>query len=129
MSISEAASTVEDLGLVVEQERVDGRSDRGTVLDQQPAAGDRAEDGTVRLSVASGRAVVDPADLIGLEYDEAARRLVSLGLVPVRREAERPGADRTVVTALPQGRLKLGSMVTLTVGVPPSKPTSGLSPR
>jgi hypothetical protein len=34
-----------------------------------------------------------------------------------------------VVTALPQGRLKLGSMVTLTVGVPPSKPTSGLSPR
>jgi beta-lactam-binding protein with PASTA domain len=112
----------------VEREPVDGRSEPGTVLDQQPSSGSRAEDGSVLLSVASGRAVVDPAGLVGLEYDEAARLLVSLGMVPVRREAERPGADGTVVTALPQGRLKVGSMVTLTVGVPPSEPTRGLSP-
>lgn len=129
MTASEAQAAVEDLGLTVEREPVDGRSERGTVLDQQPSAGSRAEDGSVLLSVASGRAVVDPAGLVGLEYDEAARRLVSLGMVPVRREAERPGADGTVVTALPQGRLKVGSMVTLTVGVPPSQPTSGLSPQ
>jgi beta-lactam-binding protein with PASTA domain len=80
------------------------------------------------LEVASGKVVLDPAAVVGKSYPAAARALVRLGLVPVRAEAERPGGDGTVITALPAGRLKIGSIVTLTVGVEPSAPTAGMAP-
>ncbi len=55
-----------------------------------------------------------------MSYDAAARALVGLGLVPARRDVERPGGDGTVVTAMPVGRLPIGTTVTLTVGVEPT---------
>lgn len=112
---------------------------RGTVLGQQPRPGSPVGDGTVVvLEVASGETVLDPDAVVGLRYEEAARILVGLGLVPVRNDVSRPGGDGTVVTALPAGRLETGTMVTLTVGQAgvvtgtapapapaPSSPTSG----
>ncbi len=56
---------------------------------------------------------------MGLDYDEAARELVRLGLVPAREDVEQADADGTVVAATPTGRLPVGTTVTLSVGVEP----------
>ena len=114
---SEASALLEERGLEAEREPTDGSSaDRGTVLGSEPEAGERVDDGTVVLSVASGRVVLATDDVAGLTYAEAARELVRLGLVPARRDVPRPGGDGTVVTAVPSGRMAVGTMVTLNVG-------------
>jgi len=130
MSAAAAAAALEDADFQVERRMVDDpAASRGAVLGQSPAAGASADQGsTVLLEVASGRTTLAAQDVVGREYDVAARRLVALGLVPDRVEVERPGGDGTVVTALPIGRLQLGAIVTLTVGVEPSAPTPGLAP-
>ena len=118
MRWGEARQVVAERGLEVERQVVDDPgTDRGTVLGQAPEAGAATDARTVVvLEVASGRAVLDPDEVVGLTYDKAARILVGLGLVPLRNEVARPGGDGTVVTALPVGRLAAGTIVTLTVG-------------
>jgi hypothetical protein len=74
------------------------------------------------VEVASGRTTLAAQDVVGRGYDDAARRLVALGLVPARLDVERPGGDGSVVTASPDGRLPLGATVTLTVAAEPSTP-------
>jgi serine/threonine-protein kinase len=130
MTVSEAAAELAADDIGVERHPVDGPSaKRGTVLGQDPAAGTEADSDTVVvLDVASGRTSFDPSEVAGLSFDDAARVLVGLGLVPSRRDVERPGADGTVVTATPSGRLPLGSTVTLSVGVEPAEPTTGMTP-
>ncbi len=129
MTFAEARGELEELGIEVERRPVDvEKADRGTVLEQLPGAGTAVGDSGAVLEVASGKVVLDPAAVVGKGYSQAARALVRLGLVPVRAEAERPGGDGTVITALPAGRLKVGSIVTLTVGVEPSAPTAGMAP-
>ncbi|MFC6285068.1 protein kinase [Nocardioides sp. GCM10027113] len=120
LTYAAARAELADAGLEAERVWHDGRGERGTVLDQKPAPGKRAGKGPVVLQVASGEAVVDGSALVGLSYEEAARRLVEQGMVPIRQRAQRPGADGTVVTALPNGRLELGTMVTLTIGFDPA---------
>ena len=119
LSWGEARQVLAARGLAVERQRVDDPgTERGTVLAQDPAPGAAPDEQTVVvLEVASGKTVLDPDEVVGLTYDEAARILVRLGLVPVRNEVSRPGGDGTVVTALPVGRLRTGTMVTLTVGL------------
>ena len=130
LTASEAATELEGNDLDVERHQVDDPSaKRGTVLGQDPAAGSEADGGSVVVvDVASGRTSVEPADLVGLSYDDAARALVGLGLVPARRDVERPGGDGSVVSALPVGRLPIGTAVTLSVGVEPAEPTAGMTP-
>ena len=120
MAWSEAQRVLADRGLAVERRAVDlPAADKGTVLGQEPDEGAATDDTTVVVvEVASGRTVLDPDQVVGLGYEDAARILVRLGLVPVRNDVPRPGGDGSVVTAIPAGRLATGTMVTLTVGTP-----------
>ncbi len=121
-----AAKKLEQRGLDVQRSWADvpGR-ERGTVLDQDPGPGARPDAGTVvTLTVASGRTVLKPRSVLGESYDQAARDLVALGLVPVRAVRTRDHDAGKVVAVGPRGRLPVGSTVTLTVAVPPLEPTA-----
>jgi eukaryotic-like serine/threonine-protein kinase len=128
-SWSVASEELSSSGLDAERRLVDDpAADRGTVVGQDPPAGTTVDDGSsVEVQVASGRTSLAPEDVAGLQYDEAARALVQLGLVPARRDVERPGADGSVVTAAPYGRMPIGSVVTLAVGVEPAAPTPAMT--
>jgi serine/threonine-protein kinase len=130
MSAAAAVDALERRDLDMERRLVDDSSARrGVVLGQDPAPGTSSEHGSVVVvEVASGETSLAPEDVSGLGYERAARVLVAHGLVPVRQDVERPGGDGTVVTATPVGRLPVGTTVTLTVGVAPSRPTPGMTP-
>ena len=116
-----AEQTLVDRGFDVERTYADQpAAKRGTVLDQHPAPGTRGEDGTVvTLTVASGRADLDAEDVAGEPYDQAARDLVALGLVPSRAYRTQAEGAGGVVAVQPTGRLPLGTAVTLIVAVAP----------
>ena len=115
--------TLDEKGIDAEQRVVDdpdGR--RGTVLRQKPAPGPTAGDDTVVvLVVASGRTNLAADDVLGETYQEAARHLVELGLVPARAIGQNPGGAvvGSVIAVEPAGRLPLGSTVTLTLAAAP----------
>lgn len=120
MSWAQAEAALADAGLSARREAVDDvTAERNEVLSQSPKPGASvAEDAVVVVTVASGRTTVDPSSVVGLPYAAAARVLVEQGLVPLRRDVVRPGADgRTVVTVVPAGRVDVGSTITLNVGV------------
>lgn len=131
MTWTEASSALADIGLEADRQAVDvAGAEKGAVLEQDPEAGATASDsGVVVVSVASGRTVLEPGLVAGESYEEAARVLVSLGLVPERAEVVRPGGDgSTVVTAAPTGRLPVGTTVTLNVGTAPTETTAPMTP-
>ena len=126
MSWRAASALLAERDIDVERERVDQPgTPRGTVVTQSPEPGSSmAPSDEVTLQVASGAVVLDAGRVVGRSYEKAAQHLVGLGLVPVRQEVTRPGADGTVVTAMPAGRLDVGSLVTLSIGVPPEVDTA-----
>ena len=124
MSVAAAMRTLHDRGIEAERRAVDDPdSHRGAVLGQQPAPGTQAEDDTVVvLRVASGKVDLADGALLGETYEQAARDLVALGLVPTRVDEPRYEGVGSVVAVGPTGRLPLGSTVTLTVAVPHPAP-------
>ncbi|GAA2153579.1 serine/threonine-protein kinase [Nocardioides koreensis] len=116
-----AEQTLEDHGFDVRRSYADQPGTRrGTVLDQRPAPGTRGEDDTVvTLTVASGRADLRAEDVTGESYDQAARDLVALGLVPSRAYRTQAEGAGGVVAVHPTGRLPQGTAVTLIVAVAP----------
>ena len=99
---------------------------RGTVLGQDPAAGAGGRRTAWSCSRSRPADVGRGRDLVGLAYDEAARELVGLGLVPAGRgRAARGRRDRGQRR---RRRLPLGTTVTLSVGVEPAEPTAGMTP-
>ena len=119
---SVAVQRLEGNGLDVRRRFADDSHARqGTVLAQRPAAGTQADDGrVVTLTVATGRTDLAADDVLGEPYDEAARDLVELGLVPSRVYRSQADGAGTVVAVHPTGRMPLGSEVTLIVAVPGS---------
>ena len=119
---SVAVQRLESNGLDVRRRSADDPHARqGTVLAQRPAPGTQADDGrVVTLTVATGRTDLAAADVLGEPYDEAARDLVELGLVPSRAYRSQAAGAGTVVAVHPTGRMPLGSEVTLIVAVPGS---------
>jgi hypothetical protein len=73
----------------------------------------------VVLEVASGTGRIVPRQLLGRRYAAAARRVVALGLLPMRAEVTRAGGTGAVVAVGPTGERPLGSAVTLAVAVAP----------
>ena len=124
MSVAAAMRTLHDRGIEAERRPVDDPdSHRGAVLGQQPAPGTQAEDDTVVvLRVASGKVDLADGALLGKTYEQAARDLVALGLVPTRVDEPRYEGVGSVVAVGPTGRLALGSTVTVTVAVPHPAP-------
>jgi serine/threonine-protein kinase len=122
MKFGAAARALHERGLdEVRKTYVDNPgTERGIVLAQDPGPGAGAEDGdVVTLQLASGSVRLRSGGLVGAGYVEAARRVVALGLVPRRGQVTRATGAGTVVDVGPAGRLRLGSLVTLTVAVAP----------
>lgn len=122
MSVAAATSVLREDGFEVERRDVDDpRAPMGQVVDQTPDASDEAgDDDTVELSVASGMVVLDGRSLVGSSYGRAARRLESLGLVPVRHEHENRARAGEVLSVERDGRVALGSTVPVVVAVTPA---------
>ena len=116
-----AAETLEDRGLGVERTFADEPgSKRGTVLDQDPEPGTRGNgDTVVSLTVASGQVDFEAQDVVGEPYDQAARDLVAMGLVPSRAYRTQAAGAGGVVAVHPTGRLSMGTSVTLIVATAP----------
>lgn len=121
MSVAAATTVLHEDGFEVERRDVDDpRAPMGQVVDQTPDAADAAGDDTVQLSVASGMVVLDGRALVGSTYGQVARRLESLGLVPIRHEHEHRARAGEVLRVERDGRVALGSTVPVVVAVSPA---------
>ncbi len=82
-SVSEARSTLEDLGLFVKVQReVTNEFPPNTVLDQDPKPGTLVEEGSeVTLTVSSAPDLVEVPDLTGMTLSEASAELTQRDLV------------------------------------------------
>jgi len=114
--VGKATKELEAAGFEVVRRPVDGPSPRGKVLRQSPGPGGYAggDPATVVLRFSSGWVDLS-ADLSGTTYDAASRALRGLGLAP--RRVDQPSATGvgTVLAVDQDGRVRVGSPVTLTV--------------
>jgi eukaryotic-like serine/threonine-protein kinase len=132
----DARSALEDAGLradVTEEESED--QDPGTVLRQDPGAGERVDKGSaVKLVVAKAPPEVDVPDVVDQERDAARQALRDAGFeVRVREETvDTLDQDGIVIDQDPAGgeQLRKGSRVTIVVGKfePPLNPEPTPSP-
>jgi predicted Ser/Thr protein kinase len=115
--VAKATRILEAAGFGVDPRLVDGPTEAGEVLHQSPAPGDYTggDPATVTLRVASGWVKLDDDDLVGTTYDAARRAVTTLGLTPRRVDQPSPTGAGTVLAVDDDGRLRLGSPVTLTV--------------
>ncbi|MGH9025456.1 MAG: Stk1 family PASTA domain-containing Ser/Thr kinase [Acidimicrobiia bacterium] len=119
--IATAQQTLEDAGFVVVQE-ADNNSTQpaGTVLEQDPEAGRRLEEGgTITLTV-SGEEVRVP-NVVGLDAGEAEQQLRNLGFEVTLVEEDSEESPGTVLAQQPSARelAARGSTITLTVAREP----------
>jgi tRNA A-37 threonylcarbamoyl transferase component Bud32 len=116
LTTSQAAARLKSVGLKIETHKVDvAHHKAGEVARQSPSAGDKVDKGsTIRVDVASGLVAI-PSSLVGMTYDKAAARLVSLGLRPARIDTFSTKNAGTVLSTSPSKPVKPGTTVTLTV--------------
>jgi serine/threonine-protein kinase len=126
--VAQATDDLGAAGFEVVRRPVDGPSARGEVLRQSPGPGAYGgeDPATVVLRVSSGWVDLDSDDLVGTTYDAASATVRELGLTPVRADQPSPTGVGTVLTVAPDGRVRVGSPITLTVAaaevVAPSVP-------
>jgi beta-lactam-binding protein with PASTA domain len=115
--VATAASDLDAAGLEVVRRFVDGPTPRGEVLGQSPGPGTYTgeEPATVVLQVSSGWVTLDGDDLHDTTYAAAARTVSDLGLTPMRVDQPSSTGVGTVLVIDPDGRVRVGSTVTLTV--------------
>jgi serine/threonine-protein kinase len=116
LTTAQATARLKSVGLKIETHKVDvAHHKAGEVARQSPSAGDKVDKGsTIRVDVASGLVAI-PSSLVGMTYDKAAARLVSLGLRPARINTFSTKNAGTVLSASPSKPVKPGSTVTLSV--------------
>jgi hypothetical protein len=119
MGVDDAAARIRDAGMGVGSRTVDaGGAPEGQVVEQSPDGGDPgSRDGRVELTIASGRVMLAPDDVIGATFATAADALAKLGFEVVRQDIPRSSKPGTVVDLDRSGRLPYGSLVTLSVAV------------
>jgi PASTA domain/Short C-terminal domain len=117
---------------VVEGESVESRERIGTVVEQDPAAGETAGEGsTISVNVSNG---VDLPDVKGETREEAVRILEGAGLEVEEEVEESSAGNKGYVTEQdPQGgkgeRAEAGSTVTITVGAGPATTPASPAPK
>ena len=114
----EAVRLVTRAGLRVTVREVPSQEERGTVVAQEPPAGERVRRGTtVSINVSEGPPPVAVPELVGLTEAQAASRLTALGLEANVVRVQSTAPDGEVVAQNPaQGeRLPVGSRVRLNV--------------
>jgi eukaryotic-like serine/threonine-protein kinase len=117
--VETATATLEDAGFEVETTEFPSSERRGTVVEQDPRAGEEAEEGsTVELSVSGGPATARVPDVSGLSEARAARRLDDAGFRPdsLERFSDDVPAGAVIATRPEAGtRLEQEEVVTLLV--------------
>jgi serine/threonine-protein kinase len=119
----DAGATIEALGLKADTYPVESAEERGTVVSQDPAAGEQAQTGdTVRLNVALGsgpREQVDVPDVTGPKESDAraAARAANLTVRTVDRDA--PSAEEVgeVLTQEPSAGAAVPELTQITLFV------------
>ncbi|OEJ26001.1 serine/threonine protein kinase [Streptomyces agglomeratus] len=119
-----ATENLEAKGFSVETESVESEKTAGTVIDQDPEGGTKAEKGeTITISIAkSTKADVPP--VVGQPFDAASKQLSDLGFQVARNDEESTEAPGTVIKQDPVGNSQTdkGGTVTLTVAKAPAQP-------
>jgi eukaryotic-like serine/threonine-protein kinase len=78
--VDAATTTLEDAGFDVDTDEFQNREPPGTVIEQDPPAGEEAEDGsTVKLSVSTGPGTAKVPDVAGLTARHATRKVDAAG--------------------------------------------------
>jgi beta-lactam-binding protein with PASTA domain/predicted Ser/Thr protein kinase len=133
----EAERLLEGRGLRVSfRDREDDEREPGTVLEQDPAAGRKIDDGsTVTLTVAKEPKQTEVPDVVGDQADDATAALEDAGFRVRRREraVDTPDEDGSVLEQNPPAGQKRekGSRVIITVGrfeAPSPSPTPTATP-
>jgi serine/threonine-protein kinase len=126
-TLDSGRAELEQEGFEVDIKRRSDPAPVDTVIDQVPAAGRKADEGsTVTLLVSNGPTTVKVPDVLGLAENDAERR--------VRRSRLRPAVDRESSTEIPEGTvirsdpgpgvaIERGSKVTLIVSTGPEQVT------
>jgi serine/threonine-protein kinase len=116
LTTTQATARLKASGLKIKISKVNvAHHKAGDIVGQSPSPGDKIDKGdTVRVTVATGLIAI-PSSLVGMTYDDAAARLVRLGLMPARVDASSSKATGTVLSASPNTTAKPGDTVTLTV--------------
>jgi beta-lactam-binding protein with PASTA domain/predicted Ser/Thr protein kinase len=121
--VEKAADQLEAAGFEVEVDQFRNDATRGTVLEQDPTAGQEADEGsTVTLSVSSGPGKGTVPDVIDQPEREAVEELERAGFrVKSEREASSDVDTGNVIRSTPSPglRAKSGSTVTIVVSTGP----------
>jgi serine/threonine-protein kinase len=116
-----AERTLEDAGFEVAVRAVPGDAPKGKVLEQDPGAGERVDEGsTVTISVSLGPATAVIPDVAGQPEKQARDRLEAAGFEV--RVVERPSSTFRAGLAIgtePSGETERGSRVTLLISSGP----------
>ena len=117
--VESATATLEDEGFEVEVNESPNLRAPGTVLEQDPTAGEQADEGsTVTLSVSSGPGVAEIPRVAGLTERDATEKLQRAGfrVEPKQRFSEDVTSGRVIGTVPKQGtKLEQDQVVTLLV--------------
>ncbi|MDQ3579119.1 MAG: Stk1 family PASTA domain-containing Ser/Thr kinase [Actinomycetota bacterium] len=102
---------------VVEETEVSDDKQVGTVIGQEPAAGQSVNVGSqITLTIGKAKEAADVPNLIGQDYDTAAKNLQEYSFKPQRKDVSSDKPVGTVIDQAPKsGKLKPGSTVTLSV--------------
>ena len=82
-TVAQATQTLTPLGLKlsVTKQVIDASKPKGTIVSQNPGAGEKLEkDGTVEVTVSQGTQTVSVPNVVGLTQDQAAAALTAVGL-------------------------------------------------
>jgi serine/threonine-protein kinase len=130
---AEAAQALEDAGLSVGDvgEAADPDAEPGTVVSQDPAAGEEVDEGTaVALTLSAGPGTAEVPDVVGMTQAEAESALQGAGFVPASATqydltapagevlAQLPEAGQDAVSGSPVGMLVSKGRPEVTVAVP-----------
>lgn len=102
LSADRAVTSLQAEGFEARLERRSNGAVRDTVIDQSPAAGDKADNGSsVQLIVSSGPATIAVPNAVGLAETEARDRLVASGFQVASRRVFAERETGTVVSQSP----------------------------
>jgi eukaryotic-like serine/threonine-protein kinase len=103
-TLEQALSRLQEEGFEVAVERGNSQAPEGTVFDQDPSAGDEAEEGsTVTVSVSEGPATAAVPDVVGSSEDDARSALESAGFRVNAVQVFSQQEEGTVVAQNPEG--------------------------
>lgn len=120
MTLEDAARTLEEVGLVLNQNVREENSDdvaAGLVIDQNPEAGQEVVVGSsVSLTMSSGTESIRVPNLTGMNWSQAEQNLISMGFNPTASYLDSSEPEGEVLSVSSQGtELPKGSSITVEV--------------